>query len=186
MRQIRFYPRLKVMNLPLFSCNRKRNIRSLTGSLLAACALALTPLASVADTAPDFALKSNQGETLRLSDHRGEVILLNFWASWCGPCRQEMPVLDAINKRYSDLGFSVIGVNVDKDSTLADKLLRDIPVGFPVLYDNLSLVSETYSVDAMPTTVIIDRDGNMRHIHKSYKPGMEREYENQIKELIKE
>jgi peroxiredoxin len=157
----------------------------LRAALVAGAAL-FAPLACATDTAPDFALKSNQGETLRLSDHRGEVILLNFWASWCGPCRQEMPLLNTINDRYSKLGFSVIGVNVDKDSALADKLLKDIPVGFPVLYDNLSLVSASYDVSAMPTTVLIDRDGNMRYIHKGYKPGMELDYEKQIKELIKE
>jgi peroxiredoxin len=168
------------MNLPLFT-----HTNWLRAALIAGAAL-LAPLASATDTAPDFALKSNQGETLRLSDHRGEVILLNFWASWCGPCRQEMPLLNAINDRYSKLGFSVIGVNVDKDSALADKLLKDIPIAFPVLYDNLSMVSSTYDVSAMPTTVLIDRDGNMRYIHKGYKPGMELDYEKQIRELIKE
>lgn len=168
------------MNPPLFT-----HTNWLRAALVAGAAL-LAPLASATDTAPDFALKSNQGETLRLSDHRGEVILLNFWASWCGPCRQEMPLLNTINDRYSKLGFSVIGVNVDKDSALADKLLKDIPVAFPVLYDNLSMVSSTYDVSAMPTTVLIDRDGNMRYIHKGYKPGMELDYEKQIRELIKE
>lgn len=147
---------------------------------------ALASLTNAADIAPDFTLKSNHGDNLRLSEHRGEVILLNFWASWCGPCRQEMPLLNAINERYSKLGFSVIGVSVDKDSSLADKLLKDIPVAFPVLYDNLSQVSATYDVSAMPTTVLIDRDGNMRYIHKGYKPGLEQTYEQQIRELVKE
>lgn len=147
---------------------------------------ATASLANAVDIAPDFTLKSNHGDNLRLSEHRGEVILLNFWASWCGPCRQEMPLLNAINERYSKLGFSVIGVNVDKDSSLADKLLKDIPVAFPVLYDNLSQVSGSYDVSAMPTTVLIDRDGNMRYIHKGYKSGLEQTYEQQIRELVKE
>jgi len=156
------------------------------GVLSAATVVIANFAAAAADGALDFTLKSNHGDNIRLSDHRGEVILLNFWASWCGPCRQEMPLLNSINDRYSKLGFSVIGVNVDKDSTLADKLLRDIPVAFPVLYDNLSMVSQTYDVSAMPTTVLIDRDGNMRYIHKGYKPGLEQTYEQQVKELIKE
>lgn len=160
--------------------------RILTQTLLAVAVIGVTSFAHAADVAPDFTLKSSLGDNLRLSEHRGEVILLNFWASWCGPCRQEMPLLNAINDRYSKLGFSVIGVNVDKDSALASKLLKDIPVGFPVLYDNLSLVSATYDVSAMPTTVLIDRDGNMRYIHKGYKPGLEQTYEQQIKELLKE
>lgn len=138
------------------------------------------------DAAPDFTLKSTQGDNLRLSEHRGEVLLVNFWASWCGPCRQEMPLLDALQQRYGDLGFSVVGVNVDKDSALANKLLKDIPVSFPVLLDNTGSVSASYNVSAMPTTVLIDRDGNMRYLHKGYKPGYEQDYEKQIKELIRE
>lgn len=138
------------------------------------------------DAAPDFALKSTQGSNIRLSEHRGEVILLNFWASWCGPCRQEMPQLDALQQRYSKLGFSVVGVNVDKDSALANKLLKDIPVSFPVLFDDTGAVSANYNVSSMPTTVLIDRDGNMRYLHRGYKPGYENDYEKQIKELIRE
>jgi peroxiredoxin len=138
------------------------------------------------DSAPDFALKSTQGGNIRLSEHRGEVILLNFWASWCGPCRQEMPQLNALQQRYSKLGFNVVGVNVDKDSALANKILKDIPVSFPVLLDDTGAVSASYNVSAMPTTVLIDRDGNMRYLHKGYKPGYEQDYEQQIKELIRE
>ncbi len=146
----------------------------------------LASLSRANDAAPDFTLKSTHGDNIRLSEHRGEVVLLNFWASWCGPCRQEMPLLEGLQERYSKLGFSVVGVNVDKDSALANKLLKDIPVTFPVLLDNTGSVSESYNVSAMPTTVIIDRDGNMRYLHKGYKPGYERDYEQQIKELIQE
>lgn len=142
--------------------------------------------AATTSAAPDFTLKTTQGSNLRLSEHRGDVILLNFWASWCGPCRQEMPLLDELQQRYQKLGFSVIGVNVDKDSALAAKMLRDIPVTFPVALDNQGTVSAEYDVSAMPTTVIIDRDGNMRFMHKGYQPGYEKTYEQQIKELIRE
>jgi peroxiredoxin len=146
----------------------------------------LASLTSANDAAPDFALKSTQGDNIRLSEHRGEVVLLNFWASWCGPCRQEMPLLNTLQQRYNKLGFNVVGVNVDKDSALANKLLKDIPVTFPVLLDNTGAVSASYNVSSMPTTVIIDRDGNMRYLHRGYKPGYEQDYEQQIKELIRE
>lgn len=150
------------------------------------CSITMAALSNAADVAPDFTLKSTTGTNVRLSELRGDVILLNFWASWCGPCRQEMPILNALHQRYSKLGFSIIGVNVDKDSSLADKLLKDIPVSFPVLLDNTGAVSTSYNVSAMPTSVLIDRDGNMRFLHKGYKPGYEQEYETEIKELIRE
>lgn len=150
------------------------------------CCLVLAGAAHAADAAPDFTLKNRSGGNLRLSEQRGEVVLLNFWASWCGPCRQEMPILNTLHERYSKLGFSVIGINVDKDSSLADKILKDIPVTFPILLDDTGAVSGTFDVSAMPTTILVDRDGNMRYLHKGYKPGYELEYEAQIKELIRE
>ncbi len=153
------------------------------------CLLTASPAWSAGadgEPAPDFTLKSNQDANLRLSEYRGQVVLLNFWASWCGPCRQEMPLLDDIHEKYSPLGFTVLGVNVDKDISLANETLEDIPVDFPVLYDPTGKVSEAYDVTAMPTTVIIDRDGNMRFLHRGYKPGYEDDYIAQVKKLIRE
>ncbi len=136
--------------------------------------------------APDFTLKSLTGENLRLSEFRGQVVLLNFWASWCGPCRQEMPLLNDIQKKYSPLGFSVLGINVDLKSEKAFRYLKDTPVIFPVLFDPDSKVSELYSVSAMPSTALIDKDGKVRFIHAGYKPGDEEIYRNKIKELLRE
>jgi peroxiredoxin len=136
--------------------------------------------------APDFTLKSVDGENLRLSEFRGEVVLINFWASWCGPCRQEMPVLSDLHDRYRALGFTVLGVNVEEDSGKARKLLQKMPVSFPVLLDNESVVSKQYDVVAMPSTVLVDRNGNMRYLHKGYKPGLEDVYLQQIRDLVRE
>jgi thiol-disulfide isomerase/thioredoxin len=136
--------------------------------------------------APDFTLKNRLGGNVRLADLRGEVVMINFWASWCGPCRQEMPLIEDIYKRYKDLGFTVLGVNVDNDPKLADKLLKDITVSFPVLLDSENKLSEIYQVDAMPSTVMVDRNGNMRFLHRGYKPGYEAKYEEQIKKLVRE
>lgn len=136
--------------------------------------------------APDFTLKSNKGENIRLSDLRGEIVLLNFWASWCGPCRQEMPILDKIHKKYTALGFKVLGVNVDLKSEKAAGYLKSTPVDFPVLYDPTGKVSELYNVSAMPSSAIIDRDGYIRYLHEGYKPGDEDKYHAKIKELMRE
>ncbi|MDQ7050873.1 MAG: TlpA disulfide reductase family protein [Enterobacterales bacterium] len=136
--------------------------------------------------APDFTLKSRDGKNVRLSDLRGQVVLLNFWASWCGPCRQEMPILDQLQTKYSQAGFSVLGVNLDAKSAKAIKYLKDTPVNFTVLYDPQGKVSEQYGVQAMPSTVIIDRDGNVRYLHKGFKAGYTEKYHKQIKALLRE
>lgn len=136
--------------------------------------------------APDFTLKSAAGENLRLSDLRGEVVMINFWASWCGPCRQEMPLLDELYTQYKPLGFTILGVNVEEDSQKAKDLLKSIPVSFPVLFDNESKVSRLYDVVAMPSTVLVDRNGNMRFLHHGYKPGYEEQYQEQVRALIRE
>ena len=141
---------------------------------------------TVSGPAPDFTLKSRSGENVKLSEHRGDVVMINFWASWCAPCRQEMPLLEEIYTKYSDLGFTLLAVNVEEDSSKASELLNEIPVTFPVLYDNKNTVTKLYNVVAMPSTVILDRDGNMRYLHKGYLPGYEKQYQEQIKALIRE
>jgi Peroxiredoxin len=136
--------------------------------------------------APDFVLKSASGANVRLSELRGDVVMINFWATWCGPCRQEMPLLEQLYGKYKALGFTLLGVNVEEDDAKARQFLKDVPVSFPVLFDKANEVSKLYKVNAMPSTVLIDRDGNLRYLHRGYVPGTEAEYANQIRELLKE
>lgn len=136
--------------------------------------------------APDFTLKSRTGENLKLSEYRGQVVMINFWASWCGPCRQEMPLLNDLYRRYHKLGFTLLGVNLDQERDQALALLEKIPVSFPILFDPEGKVSELYQVAAMPTTVILDRGGHVRHVHKGYLPGYEDKYQQQIRSLLRE
>jgi peroxiredoxin len=136
--------------------------------------------------APDFTLKSHTGENLKLSEFRGEVVMINFWASWCGPCRQEMPLLDELYNAYKPMGFTILGINVEEDAGQARGLLEEIPVSFPVLFDTRSQVSKLYDVVAMPSSVLIDRDGNVRYLHHGYKPGYEQTYQQQVRALIRE
>ncbi len=156
-------------------------------SFLVALLLAVSVSAKeVSGPAPDFTLKSRSGENIKLSELRGEVVMINFWASWCGPCRQEMPLLDALYQRYQPMGFTILGVNVDENVDDAQRLLKEIPVSFPVLFDSDNKVADLYELVAMPSTVLVDRDGNMRFVHLGYLPGYEHDYEAQIKALIKE
>jgi thiol-disulfide isomerase/thioredoxin len=154
------------------------------------CCIGFTTSANAATTtkspATDFTLKSNSGKNIKLSELRGQVVMINFWASWCGPCRQEMPLLEQLYKKYQPMGFTLLGVNVEENSNDAIKWLKGMEVSFPVLFDNESKVSDLYNVSAMPTTLIIDRDGNMRYYHRGYVPGTEDEYQQQIRALLKE
>jgi peroxiredoxin len=155
--------------------------------MIAAAALALPVMAGpVAEPAPQFTLGSRAGQAVSLAQYKGQVVMLNFWASWCGPCRQEMPLLEDIYKKYNKLGFTLIGVNVEPDSNAANDWLKQTPVSFPILYDKDSKVSKLYDVEGMPSTVIIDRAGKVRVLHRGYKPGDENEYLDSIRALIRE
>ena len=162
----------------------KNAIVALILSVFAATSLASSKLEG--QTAPDFALKSSTGENMRLSEYRGDVVMINFWATWCGPCRQEMPLLDELYQRYSRVGFNLLGVNIDDDSRRAMQMIEELGVDFPVLFDATKRVSEMYDVDAMPVTVIVDREGTVRYVHQGYKPGYEDKYLTEIRTLLRE
>jgi peroxiredoxin len=140
------------------------------------------------DVAPDFTLKSLQGSNLRLDEYKGQVVLINFWATWCGPCRQELPLLDRIHQRYQDAGFAVLGINVEgaNKADEAQAMVSKAGVTFPVLIDEGQQVSELYALEAMPTSVVVDRDGVVRYVHLGYKPGDEAKYLEVVKQLIRE
>src|SRR5687768_2773756 len=104
----------------------RHRVFALIAGALMACASAAT-----GGPAPDFTLESRGGKPLSLSQYKGQVVMLNFWASWCVPCRQEMPLLEGIHKKYGKMGFTLIGVNVEPDSKAADAVLQKIPVSFP-------------------------------------------------------
>jgi thiol-disulfide isomerase/thioredoxin len=136
--------------------------------------------------APNFTLSSNTGKPVKLSDYKGQVVMINFWATWCGPCRKEMPLLESIYKQYKNKGFTLLGVNVEPDPKASVDWLKKTPVSFPVLYDTNSDVSTLYKVSGMPTTVFIDKKGNVRAVHQSYNDGDENEYMSNISKLMRE
>ena len=159
-------------------------------NLLACSALAVSMLAQATLTpqaaAPDFTLRSADGRNLRLAEQRGQVVLVNFWASWCGPCKQEMPHLNRLFDKYRGAGFVMLGVNIDDDPATANKAVAGWGVKFPVLLDSQKAVSKLYVLGSMPATVLIDRDGKVRFLHRGYRDGAEETYERQIRELVKE
>ena len=156
------------------------------GAALAVVATASVPAVVPTTLAPDFTLRSMGGPNLRLKEQRGRVVLVNFWATWCGPCRQEMPHLSRLYDKYRASGFVLLGVNVDDDARKATELASKLGVTFPVLLDTDKTVSRLYDMSAMPATVVIDRDGRVRYIHRGYRDGYEATYDQQIRELLKE
>ena len=114
---------------------------------------------------------------------KGNVVV-KLGASWCGPCRQAMPALNEIYKRYRSSGLMVLGVNVDSDHSKAIRMAKKYKTAFPVLFDTEKRISKHYDVSSMPFTVIIDRDGNIRYLHKNYAPGSERKYHSEIQSLL--
>jgi thiol-disulfide isomerase/thioredoxin len=158
------------------------------GLALVAVFASATFAASSSGPAPAFKLTGRGGKAIDLTQFKGQVVMINFWATWCGPCRQEMPLLEDIHKKYKAMGFTMLGVNVEPDSAAAEAWLGKLakPVTFPVAFDTESKVSKLYKVAGMPSTVFVDRKGNVRVMHKGYKPGDENFYLTQIRSMLKE
>ncbi|HET8706721.1 MAG TPA: TlpA disulfide reductase family protein, partial [Pseudomonadales bacterium] len=136
--------------------------------------------------APDFTLKSTTGGNMRLSEQRGQIILLNFWATWCGPCRQELPEFEKLKQKYAKYGFEVWAVNVDNDSNEALKFIKPLGITYPVLFDSGLNISQQYKVETMPSTFLLDRDGRVRFIHHGFQPSYVEKYDAEIHQLVKE
>ncbi len=164
-------------------------MRTFTASLALLAALLAGPaIAAVTPQAPapDFTLKGADGRNLRLAEQRGQVVLINFWASWCGPCKVEMPHLNRLHDKYRSAGVTLLGVNIDDDPQHGAATAARWGVRFPVLLDADKRVSKLYDLGAMPSTVLVDRDGRVRFLHRGYREGMEQLYEQQLRELVRE
>jgi peroxiredoxin len=140
---------------------------------------------SLSALAPDFTLHALGGPNLRLQEQRGRVVMLNFWATWCAPCRQEMPQLNKLYEKYRTSGFVLLSVNVDDDTRHAADAAAKLGLKFPVLLDTDKSVSRQYDLNTMPSTVLIDRDGRVRYLHRGYVVGDEDLYDKQIRDLLK-
>ncbi|HSN71363.1 MAG TPA: TlpA disulfide reductase family protein [Steroidobacteraceae bacterium] len=159
--------------------------RALAVALLIGTA-ALAGASSGPRPAPDFTLPVRDGGQISLGELEGQVVMINFWASWCAPCRQEFPLLEQMQQRYESLGFTILGVNVEENTADAERWLAGTDVSFPILFDRENSVSKLYDVHAMPSTVFVDRTGQVRYLHRGYKPGDENEYLDLIRTLVRE
>src|SRR5690606_35063798 len=135
---------------------------------------------------PDFALRAVEGGNMRLSEHRGEVVVLSFWGSRCAPCRTQLAALDRSLKTFGSAGLRVFGINVDDDQARALEAAHSQTLGFPLLLDPQKAVSRRYDIDTLPTTVLIDRNGAIRHVHRDYSAKAETLYLQQLRALLNE
>jgi thiol-disulfide isomerase/thioredoxin len=137
------------------------------------------------ETAANFRLDFLDGSgTFNLEQTRGQVVLIDFWASWCGPCKVSLPELSKINASMRDKGFKVVAVNLDKDVEKAREFLKRIDVSYEVVHDPSGAVAELYEVPSMPTSVLLDREGNIRLVHKGFQFGDEKMLRNEIEALL--
>lgn len=154
-------------------------------TVIFACLLSVALQAKeLSGPAPDFALTTLDGEKVKLSDLKGHVVMINFWASWCGPCRQEMPLLNDIYASYKKAGFVLLGVNLDESAEDAKAFLKKTPVNFPVLIYSKGQVADLYKNQAMPSSYFVDRKGDLVYLHQGYRPGEEEDYKKVIKKLL--
>jgi peroxiredoxin len=162
----------------------------LLGSLaLGAAWAAASPAAAptlVGKDAPDFVLKALDGSNLRLSEFRGQVVLVNFWARWAGDSRQEMPALNRINTTYERAGLVVLGISIDEDVRRAREFAESMKVSYPLLFDPGSDIGRDYLLQKMPVTILVDRSGVVRYSHVGFRRGDDRIYLDQIRALLRE
>lgn len=119
-----------------------------------------------------------------LDNHRGEVIYIDFWASWCGPCRKSFPWMNQIEAKYKEQGFSVISVNLDTNKLFATKFLNEVPASFTVIYDPKGKIAKHFKIQGMPSSMLIGRDGNIKSRHTGFFTNKIPLYQQEIEKLL--
>jgi peroxiredoxin len=181
---VRGWPLVAALASPTITATAVTAIVS-TASWYAPPASAAAPTL-VGKDAPDFVLKGLDGRNLRLSEYRGRVVLVNFWARWAGDSRQEISALEQINATYQRAGLVVLGVSVDEDVQRASEFARSMNVSYPMLFDTGAQLGQDYLLKNLPVTVLVDRAGVVRYSSVGFKRGDEDVYLERIRELLRE
>jgi len=155
------------------------------GALLAAmlCVEAATA-AGVGDPAPTFALPTSTGEPVALDKLKGRVVYVDFWASWCGPCRRSFPWMNELQHKYGERGLTIVGVNVDKRRPDAQRFLQQTPAEFTIVYDETGKTPEAYGVKGMPSSYLIDATGKVVAVESGFRDEQKAPIEERIRTLL--
>ena len=150
------------------------------------CAVALAVTGRAAEAgkpAPDFTAQSTKGE-VKLADYKGKVVYVDFWASWCGPCRRSFPWMNDMQQKYGGKGLVVVGVNVDKKRADADKFLAQIPASFTLAFDEAGSTPSAYGVKGMPSSYLIDAGGKVVYVERGFLDEHKAELEQRVAALV--
>ncbi len=136
--------------------------------------------------APEIGLKDTSGKLVSLASLRGKVVLVDFWASWCAPCKEELPVLQKLYEKYKDKGLVIVGVNIDNEEANMTGFLRRQPLTFTVVPDKKREIAARYQPPKMPSSYMIDKKGIVRHVHAGFRASDAAALEAEIKALLAE
>ena len=155
-------------------------------ALLAAATAVPAATGLKGSAAPDFVLKSLAGQNVRLSEYRGQIVMLSFWATWCGDCRGQLEQLGDMRVRYQDAGVELLAVSLDQNRKQADDMATRLKANYPVLHDAAGDVGKLYDVSRMPVMVLIDRGGVVREVFEGFRRGNEQQYLERVQALLRE
>ena len=140
------------------------------------------------DRAPDFTLTDIDGDSISLKDVTGKVVYINFWATWCHPCRKELPELNRLAKKYENSDFIILAINIDKRRSFVDEFLRkyNLPTAkkLHILLDPSAIAVSAYNARAMPTSFIVDKTGIIRYVHLGFREQDPRQWVLEVKKLL--
>jgi thiol-disulfide isomerase/thioredoxin len=165
--------------------NMNKKLSSIAFAMITSAACLTANATDVGQPAPQFTLPTlQQDKPTALKQYAGKVIYLDFWASWCAPCRTSFPLLNKMHEKLKAQGFEVVGINLDEDKANAEKFLKEFPVSFTVLRDAKGEWSDKFVVESMPTSFIIDKQGVVQNIHHGFASADIKELEEKVTQLL--
>ena len=162
---------------------RIRRLVRLAAIVAASTSFAASAL-GVGESAPPFSLATARGDAVALDKLRGQVVYVDFWASWCGPCKRSFPWMNELAQRYGASGFTIVAVNVDKKREDAERFLAQTPAQFTVVYDAAGATPAAFAVKGMPSSYLLDRNGRVVMVEQGFRDEQKAAVESRIRELL--